>query len=89
MFYRHPTGIVQTPAFEHGYTTRRSIQDEYVPSKTTPNDPSPIFFPTRKLLPTMPFEVAEVAWWPPEEEAITCGVVIAISTSCYTDTSPS
>ena len=32
----------------------------------------------------MPLEVADVAWWVPEEEAITCGVVIAIPNSCYT-----
>ena len=46
------------------------------PSKTTPKEPSPIFFPTRKWEPTMPLDVADWEEGCPEDEAITCGVVI-------------
>lgn len=47
----------------------------YVPSKTTPKEPSPIFLPTRKWLPTMPFDEPD---WDgcADDEAITWGVAI-------------
>lgn len=32
---------------------------KFAPSKTTPKEPSPIFLPTRKCAPTMPFDVAD------------------------------
>ena len=42
-----------------GHAMRTIAQAYNIPSKTTPNEPSPIFFPTRKWFPTTPLEVPE------------------------------
>ena len=40
-------------------TTQVDHKSNGTPSKTTPNEPSPIFLPTRKCVPTMPLDVAD------------------------------
>lgn len=56
---------------------RKVLGTGNIPSKTTPKEPSPIFFPTRKWVPMMPAEeppIEEVMC--PEDDAITWGVAM-------------